>query len=169
MKTRALLGSGIASLSILVLGWQLGVQPATLAAGTTVSSTPTTPATSTETTTTADTDSASESDSDSGTSASITTESDISAVSYTGATVEHEYGSVTVTITVADRALADATAELSTTHGDKSERINTRAVPLLREEALQAQSAEISMISGATYTSEAYLESLQSALDQAGL
>ncbi|WP_162237543.1 FMN-binding protein [Arthrobacter sp. Leaf234] len=76
---------------------------------------------------------------------------------------------MTVTITVADGAVADATAELSTTHGDKSERINTCAVPLLREEALQAQSAEISMISGATYTSEAYLESLQSALDQAGL
>ncbi|MDQ0734778.1 FMN-binding protein [Arthrobacter agilis] len=160
MNTRALLGSGIASLSILVLGWQLGVQPATVQAGTTAGSTTPTPGTSPETTTP---------DPDTGTSASTTTDTNTSAVSYTGTTVDHEYGSVTVTITVADGTLTDATAGLSTTHGDKSERINARAVPLLRSEALTAQSAEVSMISGATYTSEAYLESLQSALDQAGL
>lgn len=159
MKTRALLGSGIASLSILVLGWQLGVQPATVQAGTTVSSTTTTPATSPETATTTDTDS--------DTSASTTTDTSASAVSYTGTTVSHEYGSVTVSITVADGALTDATADLSTTH-DRSENINARAVPLLTSEVITAQSADVSMISGATYTSEAYLESLQSALDQAG-
>lgn len=47
--------------------------------------------------------------------------------------------------------------------------INDRALPVLNEEALAAQSAEIDTVSGATYTSEGYKESLQSALDQAGI
>ena len=40
--------------------------------------------------------------------------------------------------------------------------------PILHSEALQAQSAQIDTVSGATYTSEAYRESLQSAIDHAG-
>ena len=47
--------------------------------------------------------------------------------------------------------------------------MRTRAEPILRAEVLAAQSADVSMVSGATYTSRAYLTSLQSALDQAGL
>jgi uncharacterized protein with FMN-binding domain len=42
------------------------------------------------------------------------------------------------------------------------------AVPQLRQEALSAQSAQIDTVSGATYTSEGYIRSLQSALDQSG-
>ena len=48
-----------------------------------------------------------------------------------------------------------------------SQRISQAAEPILREEALSAQTANIDLLSGATYTSEAYVESLQSALDQA--
>ena len=48
-------------------------------------------------------------------------------------------------------------------------RISRAAAPILREEALQAQSANIDTVSGATYTSEAYAQSLQAALDSAGL
>ena len=51
----------------------------------------------------------------------------------------------------------------------KDEEINGRAVPVLNAEAVDAQSADIDMVSGATYTSEAYIESLQSAIDQANL
>ena len=47
--------------------------------------------------------------------------------------------------------------------------INQRAVPLLNQEALAAQSANIHTVSGATYTSRGYVTSLQSALDKAGL
>ena len=43
------------------------------------------------------------------------------------------------------------------------------SLPKLIQETLDAQSASISMVSGATYTSQGYLQSLQSALDQAGL
>lgn len=162
MKTRALFGSAVASLSILVLGWQLGVQPSTVQAGT---STTTTSAASPETTTTTDSVTT---DSGSDTSASTTTDASSSAVSYTGTTVSHEYGAVSVTITVTAGTVTEATADVSTTH-DRSESINAHAIPLLTDEVLTAQSADVSMISGATYTSEAYLTSLQSALDQAGL
>jgi uncharacterized protein with FMN-binding domain len=49
----------------------------------------------------------------------------------------------------------------------RSQRINSVALPELRTEAIRAQSANIDTVSGATYTSEAYSQSLQSALDQA--
>jgi uncharacterized protein with FMN-binding domain len=47
--------------------------------------------------------------------------------------------------------------------------INDRALPILDREALAAQSARIDTVSGATYTSDGYVRSLQSALDRAGL
>jgi uncharacterized protein with FMN-binding domain len=47
--------------------------------------------------------------------------------------------------------------------------ISNRAAPLLRAEVLQSQSADVQTISGATVTSEAYLNSLQAALDAANL
>ena len=51
----------------------------------------------------------------------------------------------------------------------RDQEINAQALPILVKETLSAQSAKIDMVSGATYTSEGYLTSLQSALDQAGL
>jgi len=51
----------------------------------------------------------------------------------------------------------------------RDEEINASAVPTLVQETLDAQSAKIDMVSGATVTSEGYLQSLQSALDQAHL
>ena len=55
-----------------------------------------------------------------------------------------------------------------TNQGGRSVQISNYADPILRQEVLQAQSANVSTIGGATYTSEGYLMSLQSALDQAG-
>jgi len=49
----------------------------------------------------------------------------------------------------------------------KSVRINQRALPELQSEALAAQSADVDTVSGATYTSDGYVRSLQSALDAA--
>ena len=49
----------------------------------------------------------------------------------------------------------------------RSQFISQQAGPLLQQEALQAQSAQIDIVSGATYTSESYAQSLQSALDRA--
>jgi uncharacterized protein with FMN-binding domain len=51
----------------------------------------------------------------------------------------------------------------------RSAEISRQAEPYLRQEVLQAQSANIDVVSGATFTSYSYAQSLQSALDQAGI
>jgi uncharacterized protein with FMN-binding domain len=48
----------------------------------------------------------------------------------------------------------------------RDQEINQQALPILQREALASQSANIDSVSGATYTSEGYIQSLQSALDQ---
>ena len=56
-----------------------------------------------------------------------------------------------------------------TSDDGRSADINSQAGPILLQETLSAQSSNIDTVSGATFTSEGYLQSLQSALDQAGL
>jgi uncharacterized protein with FMN-binding domain len=51
----------------------------------------------------------------------------------------------------------------------RTDRINSQAVPILNQETVQAQSAQIDTVSGATYTSDGYIRSLQSAIDAAHL
>lgn len=88
---------------------------------------------------------------------------------YTGVASRTPYGPVQVAVTVTGGALADVTAVQLTNDGGRSVQISNRAAPVLRQEALAAGSANVQMVSGATYTSQGYLTSLQSALDQAGL
>jgi uncharacterized protein with FMN-binding domain len=86
---------------------------------------------------------------------------------YTGDLVSMRFGAVQVEVTIAGGTITDVTA-LQLPAGDHhSAGISEQAAPILREEALTAQSAEIDLLSGATYTSEAYAASLQSALDAA--
>ena len=83
---------------------------------------------------------------------------------YTGSTVETSYGPVQVALVEQNGRITDVKAlQLPTEHA-QSAYISERVAPLLREEALQAQSARINIVSGATFTSEAYAESLQQAL-----
>ena len=85
-----------------------------------------------------------------------------------GPVIDTRYGAIQVEIVVANGQLQDVVAiQLPT--GRRSGQISSAAEPILREEALQAQSASIDTVSGATYTSDAYAQSLQAALDQAGL
>lgn len=77
------------------------------------------------------------------------------------------YGTVQVSVTIQNGTLTEITL-LQAPSGGKDAQYTNRAVPVLRQEALAAQSANISVVSGATYTSEAYIQSLQSALDQVG-
>ena len=51
----------------------------------------------------------------------------------------------------------------------RTDRINSQAAPILNQETVQAQSAQIDTVSGATYTSDGYVRSLQSAIDAAHL
>ncbi len=75
-------------------------------------------------------------------------------------------GAVQATITVAGRTIT-AVAIAAPKGNPRSAAINARAIPILQSETLQAQSATIDIVSGATYTSHAYEQSLQAALDQA--
>jgi uncharacterized protein with FMN-binding domain len=87
----------------------------------------------------------------------------------TGPVVNTRWGPVQVEITVANGRLTDIQA-LQLPNGDRrSASISSRVEPTLRSQALQAQSATIDGVSGATYTSIAYARSLQAALDTAGL
>lgn len=88
---------------------------------------------------------------------------------YTGDSVPTRFGNVQVQVTVSGGQITDVTPLHLTDRDGRSVQISNRAAPILREEVLSAQSANVRMVSGATYTSEGYLNSLQSALDQAGL
>ncbi|MFI8071261.1 FMN-binding protein [Streptomyces sp. NPDC086033] len=85
----------------------------------------------------------------------------------TGDTVQTRWGPVQVRITVKDGKLTEVTAVTYPTDNPRDQEINSYALPRLRTEALQAQSAQIDTVSGATYTSDGYRQSLQSALDSA--
>ncbi len=74
-----------------------------------------------------------------------------------------------VAIVVANGKITDVTALQLTNQGGRSVEISNYAAPTLRSETLSAQSAKIQSVSGATYTSEGYITSLQSAIDKAGL
>ncbi|MEU5182405.1 FMN-binding protein [Streptomyces longwoodensis] len=87
----------------------------------------------------------------------------------TGESVQTRWGPVQVRVTVADGKLTDVTAVAYPQDNPRDQQINSSALPELRSEALRAQSADIDTVSGATYTSDGYRESLQSALDAAGL
>jgi uncharacterized protein with FMN-binding domain len=84
----------------------------------------------------------------------------------TGNTVNTPYGPVQVQITIQSGAITDVQALQMPSGGGHTGQITAYAGPQLRSEALAAQSAAIDSISGATYTSQGYIQSLQSALDQ---
>ncbi|MEU6376407.1 FMN-binding protein [Streptomyces sp. NPDC046909] len=85
----------------------------------------------------------------------------------TGAVSQTQYGPVQVRITVANGKITKAEAVQRPT-GGQSDQISGNAVPKLNQEAVAAGNADIDAVSGATYTSVGYKQSLQSALDQAG-
>ncbi|MFD8383568.1 FMN-binding protein [Streptomyces sp. NPDC059679] len=88
---------------------------------------------------------------------------------YTGSTINTRYGPVQLAVTLSKGKIT-AVKALQTPSGDgRSQQIASYAVPQLTNETLQAQNAQIDAVSGATYTSEGYVQSLQSALDKAGV
>ncbi|MFE1049901.1 FMN-binding protein [Streptomyces olivaceus] len=85
----------------------------------------------------------------------------------TGPTVQTRYGPVQVQLTLDGSRIVAARAVQSPGGDPHSRQINASAVPALIKETVNAQSAHLDAVSGATYTSEGYMSSLQSALDQA--
>lgn len=87
----------------------------------------------------------------------------------TGDPIDTRFGPVQVQITVRNGTITAVNAVEYPQDSPRDQQINAFAIPQLNQEALAAKSASIDMVSGATYTSDGYLSSLQSALDQAGL
>lgn len=77
------------------------------------------------------------------------------------------YGPVQLQVTFAGAQVVSINPVQLPSGRPRDDEINSYAVPILAQEALQAQSASIDVVSGATYTSEGYAQSLQSALDKA--
>lgn len=190
MRLRAGISAALASTAILVVGWQAGAQVTesnastvtTSAAGTAGgTSTGNTAGTSTGSTTNGTTGSGTSgsssgtgagSSSSSGTSSSTGSSSSVGASAkaggtYAGEAVQTRFGTVQVQVTVKAGVITDVTALHLTDQEQRSVQISARAAPLLRSEVLSAQSANVQTIGGATITSDAYLTSLQAALDAA--
>ena len=87
----------------------------------------------------------------------------------TGPVVQTRWGPVQVEVTIKSGRLSDVSVLQSPNGNPRDQEINAYALPILVQETLDAQSAEIDMVSGATVTSDGYRRSLQGALDQAGL
>jgi uncharacterized protein with FMN-binding domain len=86
---------------------------------------------------------------------------------FTGQSTDTRWGPVQVRITVSGGRITASDAIDYPMNNGRDQQINQYAIPQLQNETLQAQSAQIDMVSGATYTSEGYTTSLQSAIDQA--
>jgi uncharacterized protein with FMN-binding domain len=95
--------------------------------------------------------------------------SSASAATVTGTSASTRWGPVQVRLAVDGGTITDVTVVEYPSGNGRDRQINARAIPILVQETLDAQSADIDMVSGATVTSEGYVESLQAALDKAGL
>jgi uncharacterized protein with FMN-binding domain len=87
----------------------------------------------------------------------------------TGSVADTRWGPVQVQLTVAAKKITDVAVVQYPNGNGRDQEINAQALPILIQETLDKQSASIDMVSGATVTSDGYLQSLQSALDKAGL
>ena len=84
----------------------------------------------------------------------------------TGATEQYGYGQLAVRVTVRSGKIVSVAVPHIQTAESYSQQLAAQVIPMLRNEVLSAQSAQINGISGATYTSQAYATSLQAALDK---
>jgi uncharacterized protein with FMN-binding domain len=151
VRARAAVGAVLASGVVLLGGWEIGAQHSA-----TPVSTAGTTTTSTSPNTTSGTGSTTAPGTASGTNGT-----------FAGAVEQTQYGDVQVSVTISSGKITDVKALKLTDDGGRSVQISNYAAPMLRSEVLSAQSAKVNSISGATYTSEGYLTSLQAALDSA--
>jgi uncharacterized protein with FMN-binding domain len=86
---------------------------------------------------------------------------------YTGQTADAYYGTIQVKAVIQNGKLSDVQFLNYPQDRNRSIRINQAAMPILKQEAIQAQSAQVQIVSGATDTSQAFQQSLDSALTQA--
>jgi uncharacterized protein with FMN-binding domain len=87
----------------------------------------------------------------------------------TGGVAQTQWGPVQVQLTIKGGTITHVTLLQYPSGNPQDDQINSYALPILIQNTLSAQSAQIDMVSGATVTSTGYVQSLQSAIDQAGL
>ncbi len=97
---------------------------------------------------------------------STTTTTPPTTATATGTLEQYGYGELNVKVTVSGGRIRDVTVPKLLVAEQYSQQLAQSVIPMLRSEVLKAQSANISGVSGATYTSEAYALSLQAALKQ---
>jgi len=180
LGTGTSLGGGSTSLS----GGTTSLSGGTTATGTTTSTPATTPTpATTKKSTTKATPKATKKSTTGGTTSSGTTSSTPAATptpastpqssgvsgTFTGAAGNTRYGPVQVQITVVNNKITNAVALTYPTGSFRDQQINQQAIPYLIQETLAAQSANIQGVGGASYTSQGWVDSLQSALTKAGL
>jgi uncharacterized protein with FMN-binding domain len=165
VRTRAKVASVLSSAVVLLGAWELAGAPATSPAGTTAGGTTSSGSTRSST---AASDGSTSSGSDGTTVAPDDPASAAADGTYTGDVVSTRYGDAQVAVTISGGTITDVTAVALPSRERRSDQISTSAEPILRDEVLAAQSADVSIVSRATYTSDGYLQSLQSALDDAG-
>ena len=167
MRIRSAIFAVLASAGVLVSGWYSGVLAGAatsgqaLAAGAADTSDSTTGSGRSGAAGSSGTSGSSGSSEDSGSSGSDAT--------VTGDAYSTRWGDVQVRITVEAGKITDVEAVELPERDGHSQRISQVAEPVLREEVLSSQSADVQLVGGATYTSRAYLDSLQSAIDKANL
>lgn len=132
--------------------------PTTSPSGT---STSTTPPSSTSPSTTAPSSTASP-------STTTTTTTPPATRSAVGSTEQYGYGSIAADVTVQGSRIVAVTVSSLSTAESYSQSLAEQAIPVLKQEVLAAQSTQVNGVTGATYTSQAYLASIQSALDTLG-
>jgi uncharacterized protein with FMN-binding domain len=96
-----------------------------------------------------------------------TTSATAASGTYTGSAIQTRYGIVQVQVTVSSGKITNVQMLQYPSSDPHSSQISQYALPTLIQEALQAQSAQVNAVSGATYTSQGFVQSLQSAILQA--
>ncbi len=86
-----------------------------------------------------------------------------------GDAVQTPYGVVQVKLALSGSKITNVSFAQLSANDDTSQQINSQAAPILLQQTLSAQSAQIDGVSGASYTTQGYDQSLQSALDKAGV
>lgn len=133
---------------------------------TSVPQTTTGSATSGSTSTSGATSGTSSSSGSTSSSSTRTAASSLKDGTYTGSSVQNPFGTVQVQVTISGGKITSVKVPQYPT-GHHSDEINQQAVPTLVNETISAQSSQVDMVSGATFTSQGYTTSLQNALDQA--
>ena len=87
---------------------------------------------------------------------------------YTGQDIQYAYGDIVVAVSMQGSRIVNVSVPQNNAIDGRSQMINSYAVPILEQETVAAQGVNINVVSGATFTSDAFAQSLQSALSQAG-